>query len=142
MPSIEDEWLWGWDPTPGIVSVWAEPDGRATVWRRLPATGELVVEEEHFRPWLLLDSLDDLALLFVWQGERAHAGAIADIAGRPEVHGHWLFFFRIGGLDAALAATRSTGGKVFAPIALPDGRRVGVCEDPQGAASGFVEAAR
>ncbi len=58
--SREDEWLWGWDPTPGIVSVWAESDGCATVWRRLPATGELVREEERFRPWLLLDRLDDL----------------------------------------------------------------------------------
>ena len=58
--ALQDEWLWGWDPTPGIVSVWAEPDGRAFVWRRLPATGELVRDEERFRPWLLLDSLDDL----------------------------------------------------------------------------------
>ena len=24
----DDTWLWGWDPTPGIVSVAAEPDGR------------------------------------------------------------------------------------------------------------------
>ena len=39
-----DEWLWGWDPTPGIVSVWADADGRATVWRRIAATGELVRE--------------------------------------------------------------------------------------------------
>ena len=23
----QDEWLWGWDPTPGIVSVWAECPG-------------------------------------------------------------------------------------------------------------------
>jgi DNA polymerase elongation subunit (family B) len=30
------------------------------VWRRLPATGELLREETRFRPWLLLDSLDDL----------------------------------------------------------------------------------
>ena len=51
----EDEWLWGWDPTPGIVSVWAEPDGRAIVWRRIPETGALVREDERFRPWLLLD---------------------------------------------------------------------------------------
>lgn len=58
--AIQDEWLWGWDPTPGIVSVWAELDGKAVVWRRLPATGELVREEERFRPWLLLDRLDDL----------------------------------------------------------------------------------
>ncbi len=56
----QDEWLWGWDPTPGIVSVWAESDGWAVVWRRLPATGELVRERERFRPWLLLDRLDDL----------------------------------------------------------------------------------
>jgi DNA polymerase elongation subunit (family B) len=56
----ENEWVWGWDPTPGIVSVWADLDGRATVWRRIAATGELVREEERFRPWLLLDRLDDL----------------------------------------------------------------------------------
>jgi DNA polymerase elongation subunit (family B) len=60
----EDEWLWGWDEVPGIVSVWAEADGRATVWRRL-ATGALVREEEHFRPWILLDRLDDLKHLGV-----------------------------------------------------------------------------
>ncbi|HEY2016398.1 MAG TPA: DNA polymerase II, partial [Bryobacteraceae bacterium] len=56
----EDEWLWGWDPTPGIVSVWAESDGRAVVWRRIARTGELVREEARFRPWILLDCLDDL----------------------------------------------------------------------------------
>lgn len=61
----EDEWLWGWDDTPGIVSVWAEADGRATVWRRLSATGALVRGEEQFRPWVLLDRLDDLRHLGV-----------------------------------------------------------------------------
>jgi hypothetical protein len=59
----QDEWLWGWDPTPGIVSVWADGSGRASVWRRIPETGELIREEERFRPWLLLDRLDDLAHL-------------------------------------------------------------------------------
>ncbi len=57
----QDQWLWGWDPTPGIVSVWADPDGRAVVWRRIPATGLLVREEERFRPWLLLDRAEDVA---------------------------------------------------------------------------------
>ena len=55
-----DEWLWGWDPTPGIVSVWADEDGHATVWRRLPQGGGLVREETGFRPWLLYDRLDDV----------------------------------------------------------------------------------
>lgn len=58
--SVEDEWLWGWDPTPGIVSVHASQDGRALVWRRIAETGVLVREEERFRPWLLLAHLDDL----------------------------------------------------------------------------------
>jgi DNA polymerase elongation subunit (family B) len=61
--AIEDEWLWGWDPTPGIISVWAEPDGRAFIWRRIPQSGELVREDVRFRPWVLLSSLDDLAHL-------------------------------------------------------------------------------
>jgi len=62
----EDEWVWGWDPTPGIVSVWADMDGRAVVWRRIPRTGDLVREEDRFRPWLVLDRLTDLRRL----GER------------------------------------------------------------------------
>jgi uncharacterized protein YprB with RNaseH-like and TPR domain len=58
--TVEDEWLWGWDPTPGIVSVWAESNGSATIWRRLADTGAIVREEHRYRPWLLLDRLDDL----------------------------------------------------------------------------------
>ena len=59
-PRREDEWVWGWDPTPGIVSVWADLDGRATVWRRVAKTGQLAREETRFRPWLVLDRLEDL----------------------------------------------------------------------------------
>ncbi|HWL85777.1 MAG TPA: DNA polymerase domain-containing protein [Polyangiaceae bacterium] len=61
--TLQDEWLWGWDPTPGIVSVWAELDGRAFVWRRLPQNGALVRDDVRFRPWLVLASLQDLAHL-------------------------------------------------------------------------------
>ncbi|MEP6766512.1 MAG: DNA polymerase domain-containing protein [Gemmatimonadaceae bacterium] len=57
---VHDEWLWGWDATPGIVSVWADNSGRGTVWRRLGASGALVSESVTFRPWLLLDALHDL----------------------------------------------------------------------------------
>jgi DNA polymerase I len=56
----EDEWLWGWDETPGIVSVWAEPDGRAFVWRRDPDTNALSREDVRYRPWVLLSALEDL----------------------------------------------------------------------------------
>ncbi|HEX4341207.1 MAG TPA: DNA polymerase domain-containing protein [Polyangiaceae bacterium] len=59
----DDEWLWGWDTTPGIVSVWAEADGSALVWRRSPENGVLVRESDRFRPWLLLANLGDLSHL-------------------------------------------------------------------------------
>src|ERR1700689_3415855 len=72
----EDEWLWGWDPTPGIVSVWAEGDGRAVVWRRLVEMGELVREEARFRPWLVLDRLDDLRHLGARLGREGVAGVL------------------------------------------------------------------
>jgi DNA polymerase elongation subunit (family B) len=58
--ALKDEWLWGWDPAPGIVAVWASEQGRALVWRREPGTRRLWHEEARFRPWLLLASLDDL----------------------------------------------------------------------------------
>jgi DNA polymerase, archaea type len=58
--AISDEWLWGWDFTPGIVSIWADRDGRVLLWRREHGTAVLQREERRFRPWLLLPHLDDL----------------------------------------------------------------------------------
>jgi len=59
--SNNDAWLFGWDDTPGIVSVWADRSGRALVWRRVAQ--QVVCEEERFRPWLFAAHLDDLAHL-------------------------------------------------------------------------------
>jgi DNA polymerase, archaea type len=61
--SIPPEWLWGWDATPGIVSVWADSSGRAVVWRRRPDSDAVLREESRFRPWVVLDRLDDLSHL-------------------------------------------------------------------------------
>jgi DNA polymerase, archaea type len=50
--------LFGWDPTPAIVSVWANREGLAIIWRR---EGEHITStRERFRPWLFASSLDDL----------------------------------------------------------------------------------
>ena len=57
----EDEWLFGWDAMPGIVSVWANREGLACVWRR---EGERITcTKERFRPWLFAATLADLAHL-------------------------------------------------------------------------------
>ncbi|MDP1857794.1 MAG: hypothetical protein Q8K82_03940 [Gemmatimonadaceae bacterium] len=47
--SVEDEWLWGWDPTPGIASLWVESDGAAILWRRIGEAGQLIMEDARFR---------------------------------------------------------------------------------------------
>lgn len=54
----DEQVLFGWDETPGIVSVWASREGQAFVWRRVE--GRLVCERERFRPWLFATRLDDL----------------------------------------------------------------------------------
>ncbi len=56
-----DQWLFGWDPLPGIVSVWAGRDGRAVVWQRLHDA--IVCTRDRFRPWIMATTLADLAHL-------------------------------------------------------------------------------
>lgn len=57
----EDEYLFGWNKTSGIVSVWAHRDGRAIVWRR--EGDRITCTNDRYHPWLLTTSLDDLAHL-------------------------------------------------------------------------------
>ncbi len=57
-PSSQDEWLFGWDPLPGIVSVWANHRGSAILWRR--ENERILCTTEHFRPWLFATTLADL----------------------------------------------------------------------------------
>jgi DNA polymerase, archaea type len=60
MPSLEtsDAWLFGWNSTPGIVSVWAERSGKAFVWRRVE--NNVVCEQATFRPWVFASHLQDV----------------------------------------------------------------------------------
>src|SRR3954452_11763816 len=114
---IEHEWLWGWDPTPGIVSVWAEPDGRAVVWRRVLETGGLVREDARYRPWLLLDRLDDLVHLGPGLAPEGTAGA-------PPWH------HELGGAGALRFLVSAEDGRALASAVLQGasdrlGRRVG-----------------
>src|ERR1700730_5775618 len=58
-PSTAD--VFGWDPTPGIVSVWASRAGKALIWQRIG--GRISCTRENFRPWLFATTLDDLSHL-------------------------------------------------------------------------------
>jgi predicted enzyme related to lactoylglutathione lyase len=71
-------------------------------------------------------------------GERA-TGLLSGVEGRPGLHPHWLFYFAVPSLDSAVDRVRSFGGTVLGPIELPNGARIAVCDDAQGAAFGIVE---
>jgi DNA polymerase I len=116
----EDEWLWGWDPTPGIVSVWAEADGRAIVWRRLPESGVLVREEERYRPWLLLDRLDDLRPLGAMLGPEGAPGARI---GYRELEGAGELRFRVSADDGRRLASAVLDGAAARLGRRPGGLR-------------------
>jgi DNA polymerase elongation subunit (family B) len=90
MPGIEDELLFGWDETPGIVSVWASSDGEALVWRRVE--GRLVRERAGFRPWVLAASLADLA----------HLGDALAAAGSPRAAAALVRYRELDGAPGSL----------------------------------------
>lgn len=75
MVGIDDEILFGWDPTPGIVSVWADQEGEALVWRR--EGGAITRDRVAFMPWMLAASLDDVAHLGADLAEAGTPGAAA-----------------------------------------------------------------
>lgn len=77
---------------------------------------------------------------FAWAPGAPAVGAFADVAGRPGVHPHWLFHFPVPSLDDALAAARAGGARMLPPVTTPDGGRVAVGDDPQGAAFALREA--
>jgi predicted enzyme related to lactoylglutathione lyase len=76
---------------------------------------------------------------FRWERGGAAVGGMSDIVGRPGRHAHWLFHLRVSALDPALEAVRSLGGAGLGPFTLPNGDRVAVCDDAQGAAFALLE---
>ncbi len=98
---IRDEWISGWDATPGIVSLWVEPHGKVHLWRRLQHNAPVIYEQTHYRPWALLPALDDLAHL----GARLQA---ADAAGQSSaefafarLHGPGALRYLVSARDAS-----------------------------------------
>jgi hypothetical protein len=93
--------------------------------------------------WSFREKLDlgqlGLHQRFAFGAGEPSIGVLSDVAGRPGVHAHWLFFFAVPSLDAAIERVRTFSGTVIGPLELPDGIRVAACDDPQGAAFGIIE---
>jgi uncharacterized protein len=80
--------------------------------------------------------LGDLGIAhpFAWRPGEAEVGSMSDIVGRPDRHPHWLPHLRVTTLAPALDSVQAGGGLFLGPFTLPNGDRVAVCDDPQGAA--------
>jgi len=66
---------------------------------------------------------------------------MANTARAAGVHPHWLFYFSVADLEAAMAAARAHCGHAPASATvLANGDRLTACEDGQGAAFGLYQA--
>ena len=54
-------WVFGWDQTPGIVSLYTGVNGEVLIWRR--EDGALKLERDHYRPWVFSEHLKHLTHL-------------------------------------------------------------------------------
>jgi predicted enzyme related to lactoylglutathione lyase len=78
---------------------------------------------------------------FAWAPGGSPVGAMVDAQGRPGVHAHWLFYFGVASVESAVSAIQSLGGQAEL-ISVPNGEKVALCHDPQGAAFGVRQTAR
>jgi DNA polymerase elongation subunit (family B) len=133
MTATVDEILFGWDPTPGIVSVWADQEGLALVWRRV---GSLVqLERERFLPWILADGLDDLGHLGDGLAVARSRGAAGALVRYRELEGEGAYRYLLSArsgraLGRAIldGASRRLGRPVRALRELAGYHRVGPVE--------------
>ncbi len=124
----QDEWLFGWDALPGIVSVWANRSGLAVIWRREPGSERVERVTERFRPWLFAATLADVAHLgptlipATAMGARNAAFSYRELDGAPGSF-RYLLSARDGRmLERALltGASRRLGRRMSSLSDLPD----------------------
>jgi DNA polymerase I len=129
-----DEILFGWDPTPGIVSVWADRGGEALVWQRNGAG--VSCSRERFYPWLFATSLSDLAHLgraLVPATSPIPPSALVsyqEMEGATDSYRYLLFAHKSGVLDNAICkgASQRLGQSVQRVSDLDGYYRVGTVE--------------
>jgi uncharacterized protein len=140
------------DPSGAVVAV--RRSGRPSrpgrvAWHQLhtrdaEAAWALYSELFGWRPTESFGSAPDLVgghRMFAWAGDGISVGSMANTASWSGVHPHWLYYFQVPDLDAALARAQASGGRPASrPVVLPNGERLVPCDDPQGAAFGLLEA--
>lgn len=147
----------------GRMAVFADPTGVPfSIWQAGNHVGSGLVNEVGALCWNELNSRDPQAAsafygsVFGWDTKADDAMAdysmflrdgspvagMIDMRGRvpDEIPAHWLAYFGVADLDAAVATAGSAGGTVFVPpTEIPGMGRFAVIGDPQGAFFGAFE---
>jgi uncharacterized protein len=129
------------DPGGAIVGLAAPPSPDTSVdvaWHVLN-TNDLTAAIGNYRTLFGWNIADHAPHEFSWDDRGTITGVMAGVVGRPGVHPHWLFFFRVASFDDGVEWTRRAGGTAMDPIVVGRGVRISICEDPQHAAFGLIE---
>lgn len=133
----------------GLTSVGPNPEPPLVAWHQLNTPRREQVEQTYVQlfGWqrTALVAYPDYGDFqhFAWPDARdptsktEPSGAFLAIDQRAEMHPAWLFYLPVADLDAAMQSVVGQGGLVLGPFVLRDGRRIAVCDDPQGAAFGL-----
>jgi predicted enzyme related to lactoylglutathione lyase len=145
----------------GRFAVAADPDGAVFhVWQARAFTGAGLFHAPGALGWVELltrepgRARDFYAAVFGWSaggGERyprwrvggAEFGGMVTMDDKfpHEVPAHWLPYFAVADVDTAAAdATSGSGSVLMVPTSLPEGPRIAVLRDPQGAMFGVYRA--
>ena len=133
------------DPTGAFIAVWqagAHPGARlvnapgALAWNDL-VTRDLEAAKRFYAEWMgwtLVEMPESGGYHVIRNGERSNGGMQPFRPGMPEdLPSHWMPYFGIEDLDAALSRVPDLGGQVVArKMDLPGGS-IAVFTDPQGA---------
>ncbi|WP_438489116.1 VOC family protein [Streptomyces sp. S186] len=145
----------------GRFAVLADPAGAAfAVWQARSLAGAELLNEPGALGWVELATGDAesavafYSRVFGWS-VRSHGTYTqwgiggADFGGmstveardREDVRPHWLPYFAVESVDATAARAADTGGMLLmAPTDVPDGPRIAMLRDPQGAVFGIHQA--
>jgi len=94
--------------------------------------------------WQKGDAMD-MGPMGTYQLFTTGADAVGGMMNRPDpkVPPHWVFYFTVDGIDAALKRTKENGGAVLnGPTEVPGGSWILQCRDPQGASFALVSQTR
>lgn len=142
----------------GRMAVFADPSGAVIgIWQPGSFVGAEVVKEANAVVWNELNTRDPEAAksfygaVFGWTFEEREfetgtytsvksgedsVGGMIDITGRApdEVPPHWLVYFAVDDVDAAVAKATETGGAVaLEPFDIAEVGRIAIVKDPFGA---------